>query len=215
MGLFITLEGVEGAGKTTQARLLADWLKGLGLPVLQTREPGAGQIGGQIRAVLLDPENAALTPLAEALLLAADRAQHIAETVRPALNAGSIVLCDRYIDSHIAYQGYGRGLPVRWLKELNEQATEGLWPDLTLLLDLPVAEGLKRAARRGQADRMEQQQLAFHQRLAAGYLQIQRENPARVVIIDAGGREDEVQAAIRTQVGALLRRKGMVDAYAL
>lgn len=214
-GLFITIEGQEGAGKTTQVRLLGEWLRGLGLDVLLTREPGDGHIGGQIRELLLNPANSEMSPLTEALLMAADRAQHIAETVRPALNKGQIVLCDRYIDSHIAYQGYGRGLSVGWLKTLNEHATEGLWPDLTLLLDLPVEEGLRRAAVRGEADRMEREQTEFHQRLAAGYLAIQQAEPERVVLINAARDIGAVQADLRRAVKALLVQKGTVIADAL
>lgn len=214
-GLLITIEGVEGAGKTTQTSLLADWLAGLGFAVVRTREPGAGQICAQIRALLLNPQNAGLAPMTEALLMAADRAQHIAEVIRPAMAEGKIVLCDRYIDSHIAYQGYGRGLDIGWLQELNRQATGGLWPDMTLLLDLPVAEGLHRAADRGEADRMEQEQLAFHQRLAEGFLAICRADRQRVRLINAAQTPEQVQAEIRAQVGELLRRKGLVQADAL
>lgn len=214
-GLFITLEGVEGAGKTTQQRLLADWLAGLGLSCLQTREPGAGQIGAQIRAVLLNPANTALTPTAEALLMAADRAQHAEEALRPALNAGQVVLCDRYIDSHMAYQGYGRGLSVAWLRQLNEQATGGLWPDMTLLLDMPVSQGLARAKSRGAADRMEQEQVAFHQRIYDGYMAIWQAEPERVRRIDACKPVAAVQNDIRAAVGKLLVQKGLVSADAL
>lgn len=209
-GLFITLEGAEGAGKTTQAGLLADWLSGLELDVLLTREPGAGSIGGQIRAVLLAPENAALAPMTEALLLAADRAQHVAETLAPALAAGKIVLCDRFADSFFAYQGYGRGLPLESLRALNEAATGGLWPDITLLLELPPAEGLQRAAARGAADRMERERLEFHQRLAAGYAALAQAEPQRIRRIDAGPDAAAVQAAIRAELLPELIRRGLV-----
>ncbi len=209
-GLFITLEGAEGAGKTTQAGLLADWLAGLGLDVLLTREPGAGSIGGQIRAVLLAPENAALAPMTEAMLLAADRAQHVAETLAPALAAGKVVLCDRFADSFFAYQGYGRGLPLDRLRALNEAATGGLWPDITLLLELPPDEGLKRAAARGAADRMERERPEFHQRLAAGYAALAQAEPQRIRRIDAGQDAAAVQAAIRAELLPELIRRGLV-----
>lgn len=210
-GVLITLEGVEGAGKTTQLRLLAGWLADLGLAVEVTREPGAGHIGAQIREILLNPANDGLCAQAEALLMAADRAQHVAECLRPALAAGKIVLCDRYIDSHIAYQGYGRGLSVPWLQTLNEQATAGLWPDLTLLLDLPPAVGLARARERGAADRMEREQVAFHQRIYDGFNKIAAAEPLRVRPVAADRAADAVQEDLRREVMALLRRKGLVD----
>lgn len=210
-GVFITLEGTEGAGKTTQVRLLAEWLESMGLAVVTTREPGAGKIGAQIRQVLLNPENEGLSPQTEALLMVADRAQHTAELLRPALLAGKIVLCDRYIDSHIAYQGYGRGLSVEWLRDLNERATDGLYPDMTLLLDLSPEIGLARANERGAADRMEQEKLDFHRRIYDGYKELAAADTERVRVIDAAAAEAEVQEAIRREVWALLVRKGKVD----
>lgn len=209
-GIFITLEGPEGAGKTTQIALLAEWLRELGLEVVQTREPGAGELGRQIRALLLEQREAAVSPMAEALLMAADRAQHVDELVRPALSEGKLVLCDRYIDSHIAYQGYGRGLDVGFLRSLNEQAA-GLWPDMTLLLLLPPEVGLARADGRGAADRMEAETLAFHQRVAAGYAAIAAEEPGRVRVINADAAAEDVQSDIRTAVLELLRRKGLAE----
>lgn len=210
-GVLITLEGTEGAGKTTQLALLGDWLGGLGLPVLATKEPGAGRIGAQIRQVLLAPENAGLNPTAEALLMAADRAQHVAECLRPGVEAGQIVLCDRYIDSHIAYQGYGRGLDVAWLTELNRRATGDFWPDLTLFLELKPETGLARAKARGAADRMELEQLAFHQRIYDGFVQIATAEPGRVQRINADADVDTVQAQIRQAVWALLLQRGLVQ----
>ena len=214
-GLFITLEGPEGAGKSTQTARLAAWLGDLGMAVYTTREPGAGKIGAQIRQVLLNPENVGLNPLTEALLMAADRAQHVADELRPALAQGQVVICDRYIDSHIAYQGYGRGLSVAWLQDLNKTATDGLLPDLTLLLQLPVQVGLARTKKRGDADRMENEQLAFHQRLHDGYAAIAAAEPQRVCVINAAADEDAVQAQIRAAVGDLLLRKGLVAEDAL
>lgn len=210
-GVLITLEGTEGAGKTTQLAKLADWLKELGLEVVTTREPGEGNIGMQIRQVLLSPENKNLCPQAEALLMAADRAQHTAEVLRPMLLAGKIVLCDRYIDSHIAYQGYGRGLSVEWLRRLNEEATEGLLPDLTLWLDLPVVSGLTRANARGAADRMEQEKLDFHQRIYDGFAKIAGSEPERVKRIDANREVDAVQQEIRQCVWEILSQRGLVQ----
>ena len=195
-GVFITLEGPEGAGKTTQLTALAEWLSELGLDVMQTREPGAGAI----RALLLEQREAAVCPMAEALLMAADRAQHVDELVHPALAAGKLVLCDRYIDSHIAYQGYGRGLDVGFLRYLNEQAA-GLQPDMTLLLLLPPELGLARAGGRGAADRMEEETLAFHQRVTAGYAAIAAAEPERVrVLARAQERREPQQEQVRERV---------------
>lgn len=210
-GVLITLEGTEGAGKTTQLALLCDWLRGLGLPVVATKEPGAGCIGAQIRHILLAPENAGLNPVAEALLMAADRAQHVAECLRPGVVAGQIVLCDRYIDSHIAYQGFGRGIDVVWLTELNKRAVGDLWPDLTLFLELEPRAGLARAKARGAADRMELEQLAFHQRIYDGFVQIAQAEPGRVQRINADAAVDAVQAQIRQKVWALLLQRGLVQ----
>ena len=209
-GLFITLEGVEGAGKTTQAKQLAEWLSGLGLPVLATREPGAGLIGAQIRQVLLNPADTELAPMTEALLLAADRAQHVAETLRPALAAGKIIVCDRYADSFFAYQGYGRGLNMAELISLNEAAAGGLIPDITLLLELPPDEGLKRAAKRGASDRMEQEQLDFHRRLSDGYQKLAEAFPQRIRQINAAQEETLVQADMRKVLLPLLYERGLV-----
>lgn len=143
--------------------------------------------------------------------MAADRAQHAAEFLRPHLVAGDIVLCDRYIDSHIAYQGYGRGLAVDWLRELNLQATEGLLPDLTLVLDLSPEDGLARAKSRGEADRMELEQLAFHQRIYEGYRAIAAADPKRVRQVSAYGTPDEVQERLRDEVWQLLAKRGRVQ----
>lgn len=213
-GIFITLEGPEGAGKTTQIAALAEWLRGFGLDVVVTREPGAGELGRQIRALLLEQREAAISPMAEALLMAADRAQHVEELVRPALLAGKVVLCDRYIDSHIAYQGYGRGLDVDFLRLLNDRAA-GVWPDMTLLLMLSPEVGLARAGGRGAADRMEAEALGFHERVAAGYQAIAAAEPERVRVIDAGAAVERVQQDIRVEVAELLRRRGLVKVDAV
>lgn len=210
-GLFITLEGVEGAGKTTQAKMLAEWLSTLGLPVLETREPGAGEVCGQIRAVLLNPANTELAPMTEALLLAADRAQHVAETLRPALEQGKIIVCDRYADSFFAYQGYGRGLDMATLTALNAAAAGGLAPDITLLLELPPEAGLARTKLRGASDRMEQEQMDFHRRLSDGYRKLAEQNPQRIKRINAAQAEARVQADMRAALAPLLRERGLVQ----
>jgi len=213
--MFITFEGIEGSGKTTQIALLADWLTGrTGQAPVLTREPGGCPIADQIRGVLLDSANQAMTERAELLLYAAARAQHVAEIIRPALDAGRIVLCDRYCDATVAYQGYGRGLPIPVIEELNALASNGLTPDLTLLLDFAPDTGLERACRRNAANtfgrdegRFEQEALAFHQRVRNGYLALADDNP-RFVRIDANGSPQEVAERIRRTVAAHLSMEG-------
>ena len=196
---FLTVEGIEGCGKSTQARRLAE---AIGPKALLTVEPGATELGVAIRTLLLEQRSREVSPLAELLLFFADRAQHVHEVVRPALAAGRIVISDRYADSTTAYQGYGRGLSLDLIRTLTAHATGGLVPDLTLLLDLPVAAGLARARRRGLADRMESEEIGFHERVRQGYLKLAAEEPARWVVIDATGSEDEVAARIRAAVAA-------------
>lgn len=190
--MFVTFEGVEGAGKSTIARLVARELEAAGHKVVLTREPGDNSLGRMIRPILLDARNANLSASAELLLFLADRAQHLAEVVRPALAAGKIVLCDRYADSTLAYQGYARGQDREKLRQLNFLATDGLEPALTILLDLPVEEGLARAASRNLAEgteisegRFDSEKLDFHEKVRNGYLAIARANPERFVVIDA------------------------------
>lgn len=202
--MFITLEGPEGAGKSTQLPQLASWLERAQKPVYTTKNPGGTPIGGQIRKILLEPANAAMVPLAELLLYAADRAQHVEEVVRPALEQGTIVLCDRYIDSTLAYQGFGRGLDHALIAQLNELATGGLKPDLTLLLDLPVEQGLARVAASRKVDRLETEAIAFHHRLRDGYLVLAERERERFVVIDATQPADTVQAHLRLAVAKRL-----------
>ena len=199
--MFITLEGPEGAGKTTQLRALADFLRGCGHDVVTTREPGGTPIGDQIRHVLHDTANAAMSPTAELLLYAASRAQLVAEVIQPALAAGRVVLCDRYADSTMAYQGYGRGLDRDALAALTAVATGGLRPDLTLLLDLDVARGLARRRDEGEEmNRLDLETLEFHRRVREGYLTLAAAEPARWRIIDADRPPAAVQADIRRVV---------------
>lgn len=212
MGFFISLEGIEGCGKTTQLRLLADWLRSAGHEVLTTREPGGCPIADQIRAILLTPESHALVPRAELLLYAAARAQHVDEVLKPALQAGKIVLCDRYTDATLAYQGGGRGLDHRLISELNALASDGLSPQLTLLLDLPVEIGLGRATSRNQitADqegRFEQESLDFHRRVQAAYRNLADQEPARFCQIDALGSVAEVNQRIIVAVQTFLSQR--------
>jgi dTMP kinase len=189
--VFITLEGGEGVGKTTQQALLALQLRQAGYPCLCTREPGGTALGRALREILLhgDP----LTPLAELFLYAADRAEHVQKCILPALAAGQVVVCDRFTDSTLAYQGYGRGLDLQQVRQLNHLATGGLQPHLTLWLDLPPEVGL---ARSGLADRLEQERLEFHRRVHQGFQALAAAEPQRIVRIDAGGSPLEVAARI-------------------
>jgi len=199
--MFITLEGPEGAGKSSQIRPLAAFLRKRGYDVLLTREPGGTPIGDQIRAVLHDTANTAMSPTTEVLLYAASRAQHVAELIRPALAAGRIVLCDRYADSTMAYQGYGRGLDLEALRRLTAYATEGLTPDLTLLLDIDAARGLARRRDEGEEmNRLDLETLAFHDRVRAGYHTLMAADPGRWRFINADRPPKVVQAEMREAV---------------
>lgn len=207
-GKLIVLEGVEGAGKTTQMSLLKDWL-GSRLDyssdqIICTREPGGTELGQQIRSLLLTTDlQEPIAPLAELLLYAGDRAQHIVNFIRPALDQGKIVICDRFTDSTIAYQGYGRNLDLNLIEQLNQIATQGLTSDLTLWLDIDVELGLTRTQKRGKADRMEQADLSFHQRVRNGFQQLAKQYPERIVHINA----DQSVEQVRSQIIAIMETK--------
>ena len=197
-GRFITLEGGEGAGKSTQIARLADWLESRGLPVLRSREPGGSTGGEEIRKLLVDGSVDRWDPMSEALLHFAARRQHIVETLEPALAAGTWVLCDRFADSTMAYQGYGHALGPAVVSELYRLVVGDLRPDLTFVLDLPVAEGLARAGRRGTAEaRYESMATAFHERVRNGFLEIARKDSDRCVVVDATVSAERVQEALR------------------
>lgn len=190
--MFITLEGIEGAGKSTLMDLLFQHLQACGNTPVTTREPGGSRLGRRLRAMLLDCRQEHLTPQAELCLFLADRAQHIAEEIQPALQAGQIVLCDRFVDSTLAYQGYGRGMDISDLSQINQIAAGALKPDLTLLLDLPPQIGLARAGQRNQAQgtvisegRFDAESLDFHERVRNGYLELAKAEPERIHVIDA------------------------------
>lgn len=205
MGFFITFEGIEGCGKTTQIRHLTAYLEGKRLPFLLTREPGGTAIGDRIRQVLLSSENSRMEPVTEFFLYVAARAQHIAQVVLPALKDGKTVLCDRFTDATIAYQGYGRGLNRQWVEEIHDRFLNGLKPYRTFLLDLPVEEGLRRAWKRmeNQAvkeDRFEKEDLAFHRRVREGYLLLARQEPNRIVVLDGMKDEQSLHREILTRL---------------
>lgn len=199
-GLFITFEGVEGCGKSTQLECLRVHLASGGRDVVTTREPGGTPIAETLRGILLDPANSALAPVAELLLYQAARAQHVARLIGPALEAGQVVLCDRFADSTTAYQGAGRGLDASTLAQLHAIATQGVWPDLTLVLDIPAQLGLERARNVGECDRIEGESIVFHERVRDGFLRLAQSDPERVRVIDGTGSVEQVAAAVRVIV---------------
>jgi dTMP kinase len=203
--MFITLEGPEGSGKTSQIAPLAEYLRQQGYTVLITREPGGTAISEQIRAVIMEMKNQAMSPRTEILLFCAARAQLVEEVIRPALNAGTVVICDRYADSTLAYQGYGHGLDLDFLRRLLQFATGGLWPGLTLLLDIDPADGLgRRVGGQVEWNRMDAYQLPFHERVRAGYLEMAACEPQRWKIVDASQTRETIQTQIREIVLARL-----------
>ncbi len=207
-GVFITVEGCEGTGKSTQVQRLAEELSAAGLVVTIVREPGGTRVGERVREVLLDREHVDLDPRAELLLYEASRAQLVREVLLPTLAGGGVVVCDRFSDSTTAYQGYGRGLPLEEVVHLNRFATAGLVPDLTVLLDFDPAEGLARAVSASGADRLESEDIGFHERVREGFLHIAAAEPERVRVVDAVGTPDEVEA----RIARLVREIPVLDA---
>ena len=206
MSLFVTFEGIEGSGKTAHARTLAAGLRAAGRAVVETREPGGTSAGTAIRALLLGAEATPLTALAELFLYCADRTEHVAEVIRPGLAAGHIVVCDRFSDSTIAYQGHGRGLALDVVRALDAHARDGLTPDVTFLLDCPVDVGLARTkARPGATDRFEREAIAFHERIRAGFRALAAQAPERIVIVDSTVDATAAEAAIMAATLARLR----------
>ena len=205
-GTFITFEGCEGAGKSTQIRLLSQYLAERGKECVVTREPGGSAISEAIRAVILDGKNTAMTDECEALLYAAARAQHLSDTVLPALEVGKTVLCDRYLFSSFAYQGYGRGLDMGFLRAVNSFALQGHMPDITLFLDIPPRSAFERKHGADQNDRIEQAGEAFHARVYQGYLRLAEEYPGQIVRVDCSGTKFETNEKIR----ALLAGRGLI-----
>lgn len=200
---FITFEGPDGAGKTTHIRLLADYLQSNGTAPLVTREPGGTQLGNSIRTLVLGSECDNISPLAEMLLIAAARAQHADELLRPQLAQGRLVICDRYIDSSLAYQGYALGLGIEQVLQVNQVATQGLWPDLTILLMLSPEAAFARS-RRGSVDRIESRGLDYYRRVCQGYREVARIFPDRIAVVDVDRPLAQVQQEIRSIVNAVL-----------
>ena len=204
-GVFISLEGIEGCGKSTQAKILSDYMSELGYCVVQTREPGGTPVAEKIREVLLDPKNQDLTSRTELLLYLASRSQHVEQLIMPALKEGKIVICERFSDSTRAYQGYARGLDMDMIETLIRIATGNLEPDLTIILDMEVKEGLLRAERfKNYKDRLESENLDFHNKVRRGYLEIAKNNPNRIKVISAKGSIDDIHLRIRQYIDELL-----------
>jgi dTMP kinase len=210
VALFITFEGVEGSGKTTQIRRLKTYLARKGISCIITREPGGTRIGDQVRKILLNPDHKGLDPLAELFLYEAARAQHIKEFIKPLLEKKGVILCDRFADASVAYQGEGRRLGVKLVERLNQLATDGLKPDVTFLLDCPTGVGLKRAIRRNEVlkqekeGRFEKEKIQFHNRVRKGYLSLARKEPRRVKVIDTRKGEDMVFEEIQKIIDILI-----------
>lgn len=201
--MFITLEGIEGSGKTTQLEHIVDYLKGRGCECIVTREPGGTRIGKKIRSILLDPDSREIDPMTELLLYMADRSQHINEIIIPHLASGKLVLCDRYYDATLVYQGYARGIDIEIIQRLHRWVLKDLNPDVTILLDLEPQIGLERAwkeidrgARTGRETRFEKETLRFHKKVRAGYLALARNDPDRFEVIDASQSERQVRERI-------------------
>ena len=211
--LFITFEGVEGSGKTTQIQRLKKYLTQKGIRCKVTREPGGCSIGEKIRKILLNPDHREMVPMTELLLYEAARAQHVMETVKPFVEKEGVVLCDRFSDATLAYQGFGRGIDSKWIQRLNHIASQGVRPDVTFLLDCPSDIGLKRAIQRNRTlkqekeERFEREAIQFHRRVRKGYLAIARKEPHRVKVIDTRQGEEKVFEKIQKIIDNLIKEK--------
>ncbi len=203
-GLFITLEGIEGCGKSTQTRLLGEFLRSAGYVTVETREPGGTPLAEQIRSVLLDRGGEPVAPETEAFLIFAARRQHVSQVIEPALAQGAIVLCDRFSDSTLAYQGYARGLSLSMLRSLNRLATCAVTPHLTLLFDLPVDRGLARRQSASVQNRLDRERLPFHRKVRAGFLELAKQHPRRIKVVPAGSAQDTVARAVAQIVAPVL-----------
>lgn len=205
-GVFITFEGSEGCGKSTQSKMLAQYLRRIGKRVVYLREPGGTGVSEKIRGILLDPANRSMLPACEMLLYMASRSQVVAEVIRPALKKGRIVVCDRFLDSTLAYQGYGLGMDIGYIRCIGDFSTSGIKPDLTFYLDLPLKKGL--AHRNGNKDRIEKRPLDYHRRVRNGYLSLARSEPRRMKVVKVEDDKKMTQEKIRNTVLGFLKNKG-------
>ncbi|MFH1073970.1 MAG: dTMP kinase [Candidatus Firestonebacteria bacterium] len=206
--IFITFEGPEGSGKTTQIKLLVHYLKSRGISVVETREPGGSEIAEKIRELLLDPRNKKMAAPAELLLYLASRAQHIKDKIKPSLEKGKTVICDRFSDSTMAYQGYARGISKQLIQSMNNFATSGLKPDLTFYVDIDVDIGLRRARKRsGRKDRLELEKTSFHNKVRRGYLALAEKEPGRIKIIRGNGTIEEISKQICFFTDKILKKR--------
>ena len=206
-GIFITFEGTDGSGKTTQIQRLSADLRQVGCDLCLTREPGGTPISEQIRDILLNPDHSEMAATTELLLYAASRAQHVSEVIKPALEAGKVVISSRFADAMVVYQGYGRGLDLERINRLNQISTDGVTPDVTFVLDLPVEVGLQRVQNsRGGLDRLEREKMEFHRRLREGYQILAKQEPQRLKIIDAQVSPEQVYAQIQGAIQPLLQK---------
>ena len=206
-GMFITFEGVDGCGKSTQMRFLAEYLQSIGVDVVTTREPGGCTISEQIRDMLLSLDNYEITDMTEALLYAAARCQHVDEIIRPACDAGKIVLCDRFIDSSLAYQGSGRGLGIESIMDLNRYAIGDMMPDKTFFIDFPPEMAFNRMSKKRVHDRLETQSLDFYQNLYRGFKELAEMYPDRIITIDASGDKFQTKAIIQGEMDRILAQR--------
>ncbi len=210
-GLFITLEGIEGCGKSTQARLLGEYLRRQGIVVVETREPGGTPLAEKIRSVMLDRADEPVAAETEAFLVFAARRQHVAQVIEPALARGAIVLCDRFSDSTLAYQGYARGLNLPMLERLNRMASHAVTPNLTLLFDLPVATGLARRRSAVETNRLDRESLRFHHKVRAGFLDLAKRHPTRMKVVPARASKETVARAVARIVVPMLSQVRRAD----
>lgn len=207
-GLFISFEGPDGSGKSTQIEYLKDFFQEKGISCVFTREPGGTHIGEEIREIILDKQNNEMTDLTEAFLYAASRSQHVEQVIRPALERGQVVVCDRFVDSSIAYQGYARGLG-EVVADINRYATENLLPDITFFIDVDPKIGKKRISS-GERDRLESEKIRFHRKVYQGYVTMAEKEPDRIVTVDGSGTREEMRAFILEHLNVVLKERGLL-----
>lgn len=207
-GLFIAFEGADGCGKSTQIRFLAEYLQEKGIGVVCTREPGGSPVAEKIREVVLSRENTGMAAMTEALLYAAARAEHVHKVIAPAIEAGKVVLCDRFVDSSIAYQGYGRGLGAKTVWRINEPAVDGVLPDVTVFLNVPPERAFERMNENKEYDRLELEDISFHRRVYEGYMELCKK--PGVIVIEARGSKFETRDVIRQQIEPVLKESGLL-----